>query len=56
MTQAAQEATEGCYKTLVIYSKALARIALGVSTPEEAQAIAGAALYESAELNKEEQK
>lgn len=58
MKTEAQEAQDRCWKTVEIYSRALVRIGFGVSSAEEAQAIAGAALYESAELNnkQEEQK
>lgn len=53
MTTEAQEAQDRCWKTLQIYSKALVRLAFGVDSTQQAQAIANAALYESAELNKE---
>lgn len=55
MTTEAQEARDRCYKTLEIYSRALVRIGFGVSSAEEAQTIAGAALYEVAELSKDKE-
>lgn len=56
MTTEAQEATDRCWKTLQVYSKALVRLSLGVDSTEQAQTIANAALYEASELGKEEQK